>query len=183
MVASLVRILQMRVENFEFPMQIRNNSGSKPRRQSLDLQELLMSSPPWPPAASSSPDLKDFEKESVSSDWVDKIMINKQELERRGGNILGWEEDGRQSPDMFFQRQNTRSLTATPDDSDDPDAPDATTSDSSEPDFLWQPNNVHNKVTNVPTNGNASKLRKPSPKHRKSPETRYIVNNSCFVLL
>lgn len=127
-----------------------------------------MNSPPWPPAVRS-PGPKDYEREAVSGDWVDKIVVNKQDLERND-NIMGWEEDDQQPPDIFYPKQNSQSQTVTPYDSDDPDA---TTSDSSEIDFHWQPN-VH-KATNIPSI--ASKLRKPSPKQIKNPEIRYIINH------
>lgn len=155
--------------NFQSVLQIRNNTVPKPRRQSLDLHDLFLTSPPWPPSVRS-PGPKDCEKEAVSGDWVDKIVVNKQDHER-SDNIMGWEEDDRQSPDMFYPKQNSQSQTVTPYDSDDPDA---TTSDSSEIDFHWQPNVVH-KANNIPSMG--SKLRKPSPKQIKNPELRYIINH------
>lgn len=154
--------VQIRFDNLQSFLQIRNNSASKPKRKSLDLQDLLMNSPPWPPVGS--PGLKDDEKEVVSGDWVDKVMVNKQDGERRG--IGSWEEENRQLPEIFYQNLNTRNQTVT----DEFDELEATTSDSSEQDFLWQ-TNVH-KAVNI-SNGTGSKLKKPSPKQAKSPDIRY----------
>ncbi|CDP17227.1 unnamed protein product [Coffea canephora] len=145
-------------------LEIMNNCASKPKRKSLDLQDLLMNSPPWPPVGS--PGLKDDEKER---DWVDKVMVIKQEGGRRDNTLGSWEEESRQLPDMFYHKQNSRNQMVT----DDSDELEATTSDSSEQDFLWQPN-VH-KVTNV-SNSTGSKLKKPSPKQVKSsPEIRSLI--------
>ncbi|XP_027158613.1 kinesin-like protein KIN-14F [Coffea eugenioides] len=145
-------------------LEIMNNCASKPKRKSLDLQDLLMNSPPWLPVGS--PGLKDDEKER---DWVDKVMVIKQEGGRRDNTLGSWEEESRQLPDMFYHKQNSRNQMVT----DDSDELEATTSDSSEQDFLWQPN-VH-KVTNV-SNSTGSKLKKPSPKQVKSsPEIRSLI--------
>lgn len=143
-------------------LEIMNNCASKPKRKSLDLQDLLMNSPSWPPVGI--PGLKDDEKER---DWVDKVMVIKQEGGRRDNMLGSWEEESRQLPDMFYKKQNSRNQMVT----DDSDELEATTSDSSEQDFLWQPN-VH-KVTNM---SNSSKLKKPSPKQVKStPEMRSLI--------
>ncbi|KAL3515990.1 hypothetical protein ACH5RR_022892 [Cinchona calisaya] len=148
-------------------LEIRSNPASKPKRKSLDLQDLLMNSPPWPPVGS--PGLKDDEKETVSADWVDKVMVNKQGGERRDNMLGSWEDESRQLPDMFYQKQNNRNQIVI----DDSDELEATTSDSSEQDFLWQPN-VH-KVNNMSI-GTGSKLKKPSPKQAKSsPEIRSLI--------
>ncbi|KAL3538236.1 hypothetical protein ACH5RR_001602 [Cinchona calisaya] len=140
-------------------LEIRNNSASKQKRQSLDLQDLLMNSPPWTPVGS--PGLKDEEKEAVSGDWVDKVMVNKQDSGRSDNTLGSWEEESRQLPDTFYQKLNTRNQIVT----DDSDELEATTGDSSEQDFLWKPN-VH-KVSN---SSNGSNLKKPSPKQAKSPD-------------
>ncbi|XP_010245442.1 PREDICTED: kinesin-like protein KIN-14G [Nelumbo nucifera] len=176
-------------------IEVRNNSAMRPKRGSFDLQELL-NSPPWPPV--NSPGLnfqKDDEKEACTGDWVDKVMVNKQETVNRNENPLGnWEGENGQLPGLFYQRyvpdlkvypeqlysrmttnkkesnyydlQRSRFDMATTDDSDELEV---ATSDSSEPDLLWQFNLP--KVTSIP-NGAGSKIKKPHPKTAKSPELR-----------
>uniref|UniRef100_A0A5B6YKZ8 Putative kinesin-4-like n=1 Tax=Davidia involucrata TaxID=16924 RepID=A0A5B6YKZ8_DAVIN len=178
-------------------LEIRNNSTSKLRRKSLEFQDLLMNSPPWPPIGS--PGLKEDEKEVGSGDWVDKVIVNKQDGVGRDETPSGrWEEDNRQLPEMFYQRcipdpskiypeqsfnkssrnrrdtqdydvHRNRYETATTDDSDDLEAG---TSDSSETDLLWQLNLP--KVSNIPS-GLGSKIKRPSLKQAKSPEMRSLI--------
>uniref|UniRef100_A0A5B6YLE4 Putative kinesin-4-like n=1 Tax=Davidia involucrata TaxID=16924 RepID=A0A5B6YLE4_DAVIN len=178
-------------------LEVRNNSMSKLRRKSLDPQDLLMNSPPWPPIGS--PGLKEDEKEVGSGDWVDKVIVNKQDGVGRDETPSGrWEEDNRQLPEMFYQRcipdpskiypeqsfnkssrnrrdtqdydvHRNRYETATTDDSDDLEAG---TSDSSETDLLWQLNLP--KVSNIPS-GLGSKIKRPSLKQAKSPEMRSLI--------
>ncbi|KAJ7973303.1 Kinesin-like protein [Quillaja saponaria] len=142
------------------------NSASKIKRRSLDLQDMLKHSPPRPPLASPRMNKKEDDKESVSGDWVDKIMVNKDDLiNREDHNLLGsWEGDSRQLPDEFDVYKSRFEMSTT----DDSDEFDAATSDSSEPDLLWQ---LNLKVTNIP-NGLASKGKKSHPKPAKNPETR-----------
>ncbi|KAI3445386.1 hypothetical protein Pfo_002051 [Paulownia fortunei] len=172
----------------------RSNSSSTSRMQSFDTQD-LMDSPPWPPL--SSPGSMEEEK-CVSGDWVDKVMVKKQGG-LSGDNHLGkWDEDGRQLPDMFYQKYGldtskvypeqslnkisahrrhsldnglarTQYETAATDDSDDLEAE---TSDSSELDYQWQQNVSR---SNCMPNGVGSKVRRPSPKQTKSPEIRSLI--------
>ncbi|CAI9103478.1 OLC1v1001965C4 [Oldenlandia corymbosa var. corymbosa] len=141
------------------------NSSSKPKRRSLDLQDLLLS-PPWPNVGSS-PGSKDYEKEAINGDWVDKVMVNKQDGDRRD-SLGSWEDDAstRQSPDTFYQKLNGRNQVVT----DDSDELEATTSDSSEQDFHWQSNNAQ-KASSIP-NGIGSKLKRPSLKHARTMEIK-----------
>ncbi|XP_059652350.1 kinesin-like protein KIN-14I [Cornus florida] len=166
------------------------------RQRSLDL-DLLTESPPWPPI--DSPGLKEDEKEVGSGNWVDKVMVNKQDGVGRDEISPGrWVEENRQLPEMFYQRfasdpskiypeqsfnklsanrkdsqdyeaQRNRYETATTDESDDFEA---ATSDSSEPDFLWQLNVP--KVSNIP-NGLGSKIKRPNAKQTKIPEIRSLI--------
>ncbi|KAK2971892.1 hypothetical protein RJ640_013717 [Escallonia rubra] len=175
-------------------IEVSNNSATKLRRQqSLDLQDLMMNSPTWPPV--DSPGLKADRKEAGLGDWVDKIMVNKQNgASRRDESPLGFWEDDNRLPEMFYYKctpdpsnifpepplnkflanrnsnqeydvNRNRYEVATTDDSD----LDAATSDCSEPDFLWQLNVP--KVSSIP-NGLGSKFKRPSPRQAKSPEIR-----------
>ncbi|KAL2514919.1 P-loop nucleoside triphosphate hydrolase superfamily protein with CH (Calponin-like proteiny) domain [Forsythia ovata] len=174
--------------------EVRSNSSSLSRRQSLELQDMLINSPHWPPVGS--PGLMDDEKEGVPNDWIDKIMLNKQNgisMDNHPGKC----EDNRQLPEMFFQKYvpdasklfpeqplnkvsidrrhslendmiRGRYETAATDDSDELDA---ATSDSSEHDYQWQ----HNvpRASSIPNI--RSKLRRPSPKQTKIPEIRSLI--------
>ncbi|KAJ4969161.1 hypothetical protein NE237_015862 [Protea cynaroides] len=173
-------------------IEVRNNSVTRPKTESLDLQELLMNSPPWPPVVRRPEQhlQKEDEKETGSGDWVDKVMVNKQEKIVYGEEkSLGrWDGENGQLPAHFYQRylldtkvypeivtqskkedcdlQRSRSDMATSNDSDEVET---ATSDTSEPDLLWQFN--HSKVTSMP-NGVGSKIKKAQSKAYKSPEIR-----------
>lgn len=113
--------------------------------------------------------------------------MNKQEAaSRAAGNPLGcWGADNGNVSDVFYQRYLQDSSKVYPEQSynnmfmgsngfnvastDDMDDLDAATSDSSEPDLLWQFNQT--KLTSM-SNGIASKTKKPNAKLVKSPELR-----------
>ncbi|CAK9158126.1 unnamed protein product [Ilex paraguariensis] len=173
-------------------VEVRNNYGSKVRRQSFDLQNFLINSPPWPPAGS--PRLQDDKKEIGFGNWIDKVMVNKQDgVTKYEKHLRGWEEDSSRSPEMFCQRYSLDSSKIDTDKSvsrfsgnrkesqdhdvnrnrhemaiiSDSDDLEAATSDSSEVDFTLQLNTP--EVMNV-SNGVASKIKRPSPKQTKRPE-------------
>lgn len=163
---------------------------------------MLMHSSSWP-YVESSPDTngKEDDKESVSSDWVDKIMVNKLDRISREENLVEcWDVDSSQLSEMFGQsylpdpskiypeqqlnnringnkkesqdydvQRSNRYEMATTDDSDD--QLEAATSDSSEPDVLWQLNPP--KATNIPNGlGGATQPKKTNSKPVRSTETR-----------
>lgn len=150
------------------------------KRQSFDLDELLANSPPWPPVISPNKTYGEDEKEMGSGEWVDKVMVNKQDAMN---NPLGcWDasDNGNSnSADAFYQTylsdtsynmftsNNRFNMTNT----DDIDDLDAGTSDSSEPDLLWQFN--QSKLSGI-SNGIDSKTRRPNSKAAKNPDLRYI---------
>uniref|UniRef100_M1CB65 Kinesin heavy chain n=1 Tax=Solanum tuberosum TaxID=4113 RepID=M1CB65_SOLTU len=164
------------------------------RRRSLDPKDFQTNSPPSPPG--NNPVSREEDRESVSGDWVDKIMVNKQDGLSRSNSLRGWEEETRISPDLLYRKcppdsskvypeqhinkvagnkkegqdyeaSRTRSEAGSIDDFDDLEA---ATSESSELEYGWQPN--PQKVSQTP-NGLGSKLKKPSPKQVKKPEIRY----------
>ena len=140
--------------------------------------------------------LKEDETETGSGDWVDKVMLNKQDNANRDRSSIGsWEEDSRQLPEMFFQtclpnpakiypEQPFNRFSTTQKDSrdydaqrnrvesatDDSDEMEATTSDCSEQDLLWQQLNLP-RVSNIP-NGLGSRNKRTNSKTVKSPEKR-----------
>lgn len=161
---------------------------------------MLRSSPSWPQIGSPGLSGKEDDKDSVlSGDWIDKVMVNKQENASGEENLLGigcWDVDNRQLPEMFgpsslpdppklyMENQNFGKLMANKEESqdyevqrsqyeaattDDSDELEAATSDCSEPDMLWQLNPP--KVTGIP-NGLGAKPKKPYPRPVRSPETR-----------
>ncbi|KAL0459726.1 UNVERIFIED_CONTAM: Kinesin-like protein KIN-14F [Sesamum latifolium] len=163
-------------------IEVHTNPSLRQKKQSLDLDELLGNSPTWPPVSSPCPNSGDDDREVGSGDWVDKLMVNKQdpiEVE----NNLGY---GNIS-DVFNQKYLSDSSKYYPEKScglmpanfkfdinniDDQDQLDAGTSDSSEPDLLWQFN--HNKLGSF-NNGIGPKVEKPHIKQTKSPEFRSMI--------
>ncbi|KAJ8749567.1 hypothetical protein K2173_026216 [Erythroxylum novogranatense] len=169
-------------------IEVNSNSKLRQKRQSFDLDELLANSPPWPPVISPSQNYGEDEKEMGSGEWVDKVMVNKQEAINSVENSTGgWEADNGHLPNVFYQKYlsdstknfpeqsynifmgNNRLKVATTDDLDD--NLDAVTSDSSEPDLLWQLNQA--KLTSL-TNGIESKAKKSFSKAAKNQDLRNL---------
>lgn len=164
-------------------MDVCTNSASRQKRQSFDLDELLVNSPPWPPVISPDQKYKEEEREMSSGDWVDKVMVNKLDAINRVGNPMPcWETETGNLQDTFYQKYLQDSSKTYQDQSynvfmggnrfniasaDDMDDLDAATSDSSEPDLLWQFN--QSKLTSL-TNGVGSNIKKPSAKATRTPE-------------
>ncbi|KAL8207931.1 hypothetical protein R6Q57_007343 [Mikania cordata] len=147
------------------------NSTSRQKTQSFDLEELLAHSPPWPPVSSPSETYLEDDRDTCSGDWVDKVMVNKQDA------ALCWEAENATISDASFQKyvpdsSSEQSYTAFKSGSgfellttDGADELDAATSDSSEPDLLCQFNN-----SKLPTNSrfNSNSNGRPT----KSPDLR-----------
>ncbi|KAK8702246.1 hypothetical protein V6N13_020609 [Hibiscus sabdariffa] len=160
------------------------NSKLRQKTQSFDLDELLANSPPWPPVKSPAQNFRNNEQELGSGEWVDKVMVNKQDPSNRVGNSLGcWEAENGNLSDAVYQKYLQDSSKMYPEQSynmfmgsnkfnmagtsdiDDIDA--ATTSDTSEPDLLWQFN--RSKLSSI-TNGVESNTKKPTLKSARNPE-------------
>lgn len=102
-------------------------------------------------------------------------MVNKQDGAR--GSVGCWEAENPRISDSFYQKYlpeqsynifpggNGFDVATT----DDLDELDAATSDSSEPDLLWQFN--HSKLSSL-TNGGMSKVNNLNAKSTRSPELR-----------
>jgi kinesin family protein C2/C3 len=169
--------------NFKLVLQLQSNTTLRQKTQSFDFDEILTNSPPWPPVNGLVQNCveDDDDKETGTGEWVDKVMVNKLDVNKTG-NMLGcWETDNGNLSEEFYQkylqdssqvysersynmfmRGNQFNIAG----SDDTDDVDAATSDSSEHDLLWQFN--HSKVTSI-ANGNQSKGRKFISKSAKSP--------------
>ncbi|XP_050237642.1 kinesin-like protein KIN-14I isoform X2 [Mercurialis annua] len=169
-------------------IEVHTNSILRQKRQSFDLDELLANSPPWPPVISPNTKYGEDEKDVGLGDWVDKVMVNKQDGINRVEDPLGcWETDNRHLPDAFYQKLLTDSTKIYPEQSynmftggnnrfnlntgDDMDDLDAGTSDSSEPDLLWQFN--QSKLSGLAI-GTESKSKKPNLKAAKNSDLRNL---------
>ncbi|TYH58452.1 hypothetical protein ES332_D08G154300v1 [Gossypium tomentosum] len=167
-------------------IEARANSMLRQEKQSFSLDELLTNSPPWPPVISPTQNFRDDEKESGSGEWVDKVMVNKQDNINRVGIPLGcWEAENENSPDVFYQKYLQNSSKIYQEQSSynmfmggnrfnmanisDIDDLDVSTSHLSEPDFLWQFD--QSKLSCI-TNGIGigSKTKKPPSKSTSTPE-------------
>ncbi|KAD3338160.1 hypothetical protein E3N88_33681 [Mikania micrantha] len=154
-------------------IEARKKYRSRQKTQSIDLDELLGNSPPWPPVSSPGEMYGEDDREIGSGDWVDKVMVNKQDPSR--GIVGCWEPENSRLSDSFYQKYlpeqsynifpggNGFDVATT----DDLDELDAATSDSSEPDLLWQFN--HSKLSSL-TNGGLSKVNNLNAKSTRSPE-------------
>ncbi|KAL0348061.1 UNVERIFIED_CONTAM: Kinesin-like protein KIN-14F [Sesamum angustifolium] len=172
------------------------NPSPTSRRHSLDPQD-LMNSPSWPPLSSNSPSLTEVEK-GVSRDWVDKVLMNKPNSLSGDTDLGKWEEEGRKSSEIFYQKRTHNTSKVYPEKSpskiperrrhsldnglartkyqqvaiDYSDDHEVATSDSSEPDNQGQLS--MSKSSSLPS-VIGSKLRKPSPKSTRSPEVRSLI--------
>lgn len=136
--------------------QVFTGSAVKQKKQSSDLDELLGNSPPWPPVPAQTED----EKEIASGEWEDKVMLNKQD--EVSSNC--WDSQNGNSADIFCQKylkdysnnfsEQTYNMFTEGNGfcntgRDVVDHLDAATSDSSEPESLWQfTQTKQNRITN-----------------------------------
>ncbi|KAL3725338.1 hypothetical protein ACJRO7_030363 [Eucalyptus globulus] len=164
------------------------NSTLKHKRPSFDLDELLANSPPWPPVPVQS--YRDDEKEVGSGEWVDKVMVNKEDGSQVENTLGCWSTNNGHLTDGFYQKylqDGSKNFTEQTynmfmgsngfdhTNTDDGDELDAATSDSSEPDLLWQFN--HAKLNGI-TNGIASKTNRSASKPRKNPDISRNLSSS-----
>lgn len=165
-------------------LQNHKNSATRQKRQSFDLDELLANSPPWPPVSSPGQNYGEEDRDMSSGEWVDKVMVNKQEVSKVENPLGCWGAENGNLSDMFYQKYLPDSTKVYSDQSynmfmggnrfngvstDDTDDLDAATSDSSEPDLLWQFNQT--KLNGL-TNGIDSKTKKLNTKPAKSSDLR-----------
>lgn len=160
-------------------MQVTNKSISQPKRRSFDLQDLLANSPPWPPVSSPGLSGKEDDKESVSGEWVDKVMVKSVACQEEKPPA-SWEVNKTEIPRLFYNSfipdpskiypenqhhdvQRNRYDVAADHESDDLDA---ATSDSSEADLLLQ----YNAYKGAKSGLGPKNAKKPQLKSTKSTE-------------
>ncbi|KAJ0779142.1 putative minus-end-directed kinesin ATPase [Helianthus annuus] len=154
--------------------EVGKKSRSRQKTQSFDLDELLANSPPWPPISTPGETYLEDDRDTYSGDWVDKVMVNKQDAARC------WEAENAATSDPFYQKDvpdssSEQSYTVFENgngfemvNTDGVDELDAATSDSSEPDLHWQFN--HSKLPTMSRFNNKSK-----GKATKSPDFRSMI--------
>ncbi|CAE6055696.1 unnamed protein product [Arabidopsis arenosa] len=97
-------------------VEIHNNNIMTKKSESCEVEEITVNSPPWPPVASPGQAYREDDRSFGSSEWVDKVMVNNRQDEmRRVESLWGGATTDNGIDDL-----------------------DAATSDSSEPDLLWQ---------------------------------------------
>lgn len=129
----------------------------------MDLDDLLGNSPSWPPLSNQrQTNNGDDDRESGSGEWVDKLMVNKQDFIGVENPFVSWNPS---NGNITYPANNQFDART----ADDLDELDAGTSDSSEPDLLWQFN--HSKLGSF-SNGVGQNVKKPLAKQTKSPELR-----------
>lgn len=164
--------------------QIHSKPTLRQKTQSFDFDEISGNSPPWPPVGGPGQHYGEDDKETGSGEWVDKVMVNKQDVSKTENPLGCWEADNGHLSDVYYQKylQNSSKIYTEQSynvfmggnqfniaGSDDIDDLDAATSDSSEPDLLWQFN--HSKLTGV-ANGIGLNTKISVSKSAKSPELR-----------
>jgi len=169
-----------------FMLQVQSNTTVRHKTQSFDFDEISANSPPWPPVNNSlGQNYGEDDKESGSGEWVDKVMVNNKQDVNKTENLLGcWQTSNGNLSEAFYQKYLKDSPKMYSEQSynmfiggnqfniagsDDTDELDAATSDSSEPDLLWQFN--HSKLSSM-TSGIGSKTTRSISKSAKSPELR-----------
>nr|GEW72408.1 kinesin-like protein KIN-14I isoform X1 [Tanacetum cinerariifolium] len=142
------------------------------KTQSFDSDELLANSPQWPPVSSPGQIYLEDDRDMGSGDWVDKVMVNKQDAARcwEAENAAFYQNYVPDSSKLHSEQSYNISEGGNGFDNvtnDSVDELDAATSDSSEPDLLWQFN--HFKLPTM------SRLNNSSAKPTKSPDLRSMI--------
>jgi kinesin family protein C2/C3 len=168
-----------------FILQLQTNTTLRHKTQSFDFDDISTNSPPWPPVNNTlAQNYMEDDKETGSGEWVDKVMVNnKQDVNKTENNL--WQTGNGNLSEAFYQKYLQESSKVYSEQSynvfmgshqfniaasdDNIDELDAATSDSSEPDLLWQFN--HSKIPSL-TNGIGSKSMRYVSKVAKSPELR-----------
>ncbi|XP_010507883.1 PREDICTED: kinesin-like protein KIN-14G, partial [Camelina sativa] len=170
-------------------VEIHNNNIMAKKAESCEVEEITVNSPPWPPVASPGQAYREDDPSFGSSEWVDKVMVNNRQDEMRRVESLwggGTTENGIGIlPEDFYRRDlssdtsrifSEHSYNIFMGNNNGTDDLDAATSDSSEPDLLWQTN----QSSKIPTRSNTESKPKKQPvsKAIRSPQFR---NNSNSV--
>ncbi|KAI4301454.1 hypothetical protein L6164_034732 [Bauhinia variegata] len=171
-------------------IELHSNTAIRQKTQSFDFDEITANSPPWPPVNSPGQNYGEDDRETGPGEWVDKVMVNKQDVSKTENALGCWDTDNGHLSDVFYQKylQDSSKIYSERSynmfmggnqfniaGSDDLDDLDAATSDSSEPDLLWQFN--HSKLNGIP-NGIGSKTKRSVSKIPKSPELSKNMNSA-----
>lgn len=157
------------------------------KSESCEVEEIIVNSPPWPPVASPGQTYRDEDRSFGSSEWVDKVMVNNRQDEmRRVESLWGGGGTTRDNgitilPEDFYRRDlssdtsrlfSEHSYNIFMGNNNNADDLDAATSDSSEPDLLWQ----FNQSSKISTTRSTveSKPKKPVSKPIRSPQFRFF---------
>ncbi|KAG4917277.1 hypothetical protein JHK87_054834 [Glycine soja] len=85
-------------------IELHSSTTLRQKTQSYDFDEMSTNSPPWPPVNNPRQLYGDDDRETGSGEWVDKVMVNKQDANKTE-NILGcWEADSGNLSDVFYQK-------------------------------------------------------------------------------
>ncbi|CAA0828236.1 P-loop nucleoside triphosphate hydrolases superfamily protein with CH (Calponin Homology) domain [Striga hermonthica] len=156
-----------------------NNTALRQKNQNMDLDVLLGNSPTWPPLVTLDQNNTEEDREVGPGEWVDKLMVNKQENNPNGAEESPFNQKcllldssmyilPEKKPNGLFSANNQFGVINAADDSDELDAGN---SDSSESDLLWQLNK-HSKLIN---NSIGPKMEKALAKQTRSPELRSMI--------
>ncbi|TYK10281.1 kinesin-4 isoform X1 [Cucumis melo var. makuwa] len=187
------------LEDVRNAAEAQKQATQKIKRRSLDPRDILKNSP-WPPLSATLVNAREDDKESVSSDWDDKVMVNKNSIVRRDETLTGpWDVNNlpetygqnflvdpskvypensfnnasvNKKDNQEFDMQRNQYEIASTDDSDDHET---VNSETSEPEVIWQSSLPIPKGSSIP-NGLGSKIKKPAAiKPAKSPEIRSFI--------
>ncbi|KAG2326037.1 hypothetical protein Bca52824_008765 [Brassica carinata] len=163
-------------------LEIHNSSIMTKKSESCEVEEITVNSPPWPPVASPGQTYREEDPSFGSSEWVDKVMVNNRQDEMRrveslwgggttdnGISILPedfYRRDVSSDSSRIFSEHSYNIFMGNNNSTDDLDA--ATTSDSSEPDLLWQYNQAASKMSSI----ESTKSKKPVSRPIRSPQFR-----------
>ncbi|KAL0665568.1 hypothetical protein Bca4012_028272 [Brassica carinata] len=161
-------------------VEIHNNSIMTKKSESCEVEEITVNSPPWPPVASPGQTYREEDPSFGSSEWVDKVMVNNRQDEMRrveslwGGGMTDngisvLPEDFSDSSRIFSEHSYNIFMGNNNNSADDLDA---ATSESSEPDLLWQYNQSASKMSSTTSTIESAKAKKPVSRPIRSPQLR-----------
>ncbi|CDY67329.1 BnaCnng54500D [Brassica napus] len=179
-------------------VEIHNSSIMTKKSESCEVEEITVNSPPWPPVASPGQTYREEDPSFGSSEWVDKVMVNNRQDEMRRVESLwggGMTDNGISVlPEDFYRRDvssdssrifSEHSYNIFMGNNNSADDLDAATSESSEPDLLWQYNQTASKMSSTTSTIESTKAKKPVSRPIRSPQlrnsntvTRPLVNGS-----
>lgn len=158
------------------------------KSESCEVEEITVNSPPWPPVASPGQTYREEDPSFGSSEWVDKVMVNNRQDEMRRVESLwggGMTDNGISVlPEDFYRRdvssdssrifsEHSYNIFMGNNNSSAEDL-DAATSESSEPDLLWQYNQSASKMSSTTSTIESTKAKKPVSRPIRSPQLRFF---------